>query len=202
VGLPSFSSSKSPVASFLLAGRATIPIRFHPLPLFFPRHGAVAHPRSGEHAGKAPALAEKRPISRGGRAPARGGSPDTGGLLILSLAATCKTLNLFLVLEYYKLQWGLMARAMFDVARAPQCETWVPMGPHRPGSRRSLSSGPNLPESPPTCKWAQRPYPQSWRPWKTSDDLIQTPEDLPGLQRKPLPRSWYDAASRSEDCGI
>jgi hypothetical protein len=26
-------------------------------------------------------------------------------------------------------------------------ETWVPMGPHRPGSRRSLSSGPNLSEA-------------------------------------------------------
>jgi hypothetical protein len=40
------------------------------------------------------------------------------------------------------------------------CETWVPMGPHRPGSQRSLSSGPDLPEALPTCKWAQRPYPQ------------------------------------------
>jgi hypothetical protein len=65
-------------------------------------------------------------------------------------------------------------------------ETWVPMGPHRPGSPRSLSSGPDLPEAPPTCKWAQGPYPQSRQPWKTSDDLIQTPEDLPGLRRKLL----------------
>jgi hypothetical protein len=61
------------------------------------------------------------------------------------------------------------------------------MGPHRLGSQRSLSSGPNLREVPPTCKWAQRPYPQSRRPWKTSDDLIQTSEDLPGLWRKFFP---------------
>jgi hypothetical protein len=67
-------------------------------------------------------------------------------------------------------------------------------GPHRPWSRRSLSSGPNLPEAPPTCKWAYRPYPQSRGPRKTSDDLIWTPEDLSGL--------WCGAASRSKDRGI
>jgi hypothetical protein len=88
-------------------------------------------------------------------------------------------------------------------ARAPtSSETWVPMGPHRPGSRRSLSSGPDLPEAQLTCKWVRRPYPQSRQPWKTSDDLIQTPEDLPGLWRKLLPRSRCGAASRSEDRGI
>jgi hypothetical protein len=31
------------------------------------------------------------------------------------------------------------------------CETWVPTGPHRPGSQRSLSSGPDLPEALLTC---------------------------------------------------
>jgi hypothetical protein len=66
-------------------------------------------------------------------------------------------------------------------------ETWVPMGPYRPGSWRSLSSGPNLSEVPPTCKWARRPYPQPRRPWKISNDLIQTLQDLPGLWRKLLP---------------
>jgi hypothetical protein len=52
-------------------------------------------------------------------------------------------------------------------------------------------------KAPPTCKWARRPYPQSRRPWKTSDDLIRTPEDLLSLWRKLLPRLWRDAASRS-----
>jgi hypothetical protein len=35
------------------------------------------------------------------------------------------------------------------------CETWVPLGPHRPGSRPSPTSGSGLPEDPPTCQWAQ-----------------------------------------------
>jgi hypothetical protein len=41
------------------------------------------------------------------------------------------------------------------------CETRVPMGPHRLGSQRSLSSGLDLPEVQPTYKWAWRPYLQS-----------------------------------------
>jgi hypothetical protein len=73
--------------------------------------------------------------------------------------------------------------------RSRVCETWVPMGPHQPGSQRSLSSGSDLPEALPTCKWARRPYPQSRRPWKTMDDLIQIADDMPGLQSKLLPRS-------------
>jgi hypothetical protein len=36
-----------------------------------------------------------------------------------------------------------------------QCETWVPLGPHRPGSRPSPTSGFGLLEDPPTCQWAQ-----------------------------------------------
>jgi hypothetical protein len=35
------------------------------------------------------------------------------------------------------------------------CDTWVPLGPHRPGSRPSLTSRSGLPEDPPTCQWAQ-----------------------------------------------
>jgi hypothetical protein len=33
----------------------------------------------------------------------------------------------------------------------PLCETWVPLGPHRPGSQPSPTSGSGLPEDPPTC---------------------------------------------------
>jgi hypothetical protein len=35
--------------------------------------------------------------------------------------------------------------------RSGACETWVPLGPHRPGSRSSLTSGFGLPEDPTTC---------------------------------------------------
>jgi hypothetical protein len=70
--------------------------------------------------------------------------------------------------------------------RSGACETWVPMGPHRPRSQRSLSSGPDLPKALPTCKWARRPYPQSRRPWKALDDLILIAGDLPGLWSKIL----------------
>jgi hypothetical protein len=35
------------------------------------------------------------------------------------------------------------------------CETWVPLGPHRPGSRLSPTSGSGLLEDMPTCQWAQ-----------------------------------------------
>jgi hypothetical protein len=35
------------------------------------------------------------------------------------------------------------------------CETWVPLGPQRPGSWPSPTSGSSLPEDPPTYWWAQ-----------------------------------------------
>jgi hypothetical protein len=35
------------------------------------------------------------------------------------------------------------------------CETWVPLVPHRPGSRPFPTSGSGLPEDSPTCQWAQ-----------------------------------------------
>jgi hypothetical protein len=41
------------------------------------------------------------------------------------------------------------------------CETWVPLGPHRPDSRPSPTSGSGLLEEPPTCQWPDRP---SWQP--------------------------------------
>jgi hypothetical protein len=39
--------------------------------------------------------------------------------------------------------------------RSGACETWVPLGPHQPGSRSSLTSRSGLPEDPPTYQWAQ-----------------------------------------------
>jgi hypothetical protein len=35
------------------------------------------------------------------------------------------------------------------------CETCVPLGPNRPSSWPSPTSGSGLPEDPPTCQWAQ-----------------------------------------------
>jgi hypothetical protein len=81
--------------------------------------------------------------------------------------------------------------AASPTCRSGACETWVPMGPHLPGSQRSLSSGLDLPEALTTCKWARRPYLQSRRPWKTLDDLIQIADDLPGLRGKLLLRSRW-----------
>jgi hypothetical protein len=39
--------------------------------------------------------------------------------------------------------------------RSGACETWVPLGPHRPGSRLSSTSEYGLPEDLLTCQWAQ-----------------------------------------------
>jgi hypothetical protein len=39
--------------------------------------------------------------------------------------------------------------------RTGACETWVPLGPHRPGSQPSPTSGSGLLEHLPTCQWAQ-----------------------------------------------
>jgi hypothetical protein len=39
-------------------------------------------------------------------------------------------------------------------AATATCETWVPLGPHRPGSRPSPTSGSGLLEDPPTCQVA------------------------------------------------
>jgi hypothetical protein len=76
------------------------------------------------------------------------------------------------------------------------------MGPHRPGSQRSLSSGSDLLEVPPTCKWAQRPYPQPGdfgRPWTTLSRLGKTCR-VCGASFS-LDHGG-GAASRSEDRGI
>jgi hypothetical protein len=58
------------------------------------------------------------------------------------------------------------------------------MGPHQP---RSRLSGPNLPEAPADLQVGPKTISTTLQPWKTLDDLIQIPEDLPGLWRKSLP---------------
>jgi hypothetical protein len=48
------------------------------------------------------------------------------------------------------------------------------MGPHRPGSQRSLSSGPNLPEALPTCKLKDRyGEPEGGSEWEPIKILLE-----------------------------
>jgi hypothetical protein len=48
-----------------------------------------------------------------------------------------------------------LSKVAAPTPRLGACETWVPLGPHRPGSQLSLTSGSDLPEYVPTCQWAQ-----------------------------------------------
>jgi hypothetical protein len=48
-----------------------------------------------------------------------------------------------------------LSKVAAPTPRSGACETWVLLGPHRPGSRLSLTSGSGLPEDSPTCQWAQ-----------------------------------------------
>jgi hypothetical protein len=48
-----------------------------------------------------------------------------------------------------------LSKVAAPTTRLESYETWVPLGPHRPGSRPSPTSGSGLPEDPPTCQWAQ-----------------------------------------------
>jgi hypothetical protein len=48
-----------------------------------------------------------------------------------------------------------LSKVAVPTPRSGACETWVPLGPHRPGSRPSPTSGSGLLEDPPTCQWAQ-----------------------------------------------
>jgi hypothetical protein len=48
-----------------------------------------------------------------------------------------------------------LSKVATPTPRSGACETWVPLGPHRPGSRSSPTSGSGLLDDPPTCQWAQ-----------------------------------------------
>jgi hypothetical protein len=48
-----------------------------------------------------------------------------------------------------------LSKVVVPTPRSGACETWVPLGPHRPGSWPSPTSGSGLSEDPPTCQWAQ-----------------------------------------------
>jgi hypothetical protein len=64
---------------------------------------------------------------------------------------TCMLFDLSIALQ---LRHDLSKHAA-PTPRSGVCETWVPLGPHRPGSRPSPTSGSGLLKDPPTCQWAQ-----------------------------------------------
>jgi hypothetical protein len=71
-------------------------------------------------------------------------------LVIFSYGLTCMLFDLSIALR--------LCHDLSKVAAPPRsgaCDTWVPLGPHWPGSRPSPTSGSGIPEDPPTCQWAQ-----------------------------------------------
>jgi hypothetical protein len=48
-----------------------------------------------------------------------------------------------------------LSKVAVPTRRSGAYETWVPLGPHRPGSRPSPTSGSGLLEDLPTYLWAQ-----------------------------------------------
>jgi hypothetical protein len=61
---------------------------------------------------------------------------------------------LFDLLIALRLRYDL-SKVTAPTPRSGACETWVPLGPHRPGSQPSPTSGSGLLEDPLTCQWAQ-----------------------------------------------
>jgi hypothetical protein len=45
-----------------------------------------------------------------------------------------------------------LSKVVVPTPRSGACETWVPLGPYRPGSRPSPTSGFGLPEDRTTCQ--------------------------------------------------
>jgi hypothetical protein len=65
-----------------------------------------------------------------------------------------------------------LSKVVAPTPRLGSCETWVPLGPHRPGSQPSPTSGSGLPEDP--RRPVSGPNRPSWRPTRPPKDL---PED-------------------------
>jgi hypothetical protein len=75
---------------------------------------------------------------------------QTGRLLsqfVIFFRPTCLLFDLFIAL---RLRHDL-SKVAAPPPRSRACETGVSLGPHRPGSRPSPTSGSGLPEDPPTC---------------------------------------------------
>jgi hypothetical protein len=65
--------------------------------------------------------------------------------------STCMLFDLLITLRLHH----DLSMVAAPTPRSGACETWVPLGPHRPGSQPSSTSGSGLPEDLPTCQWAQ-----------------------------------------------
>jgi hypothetical protein len=99
-----------------------------------------------------------------------------------------------------------LSKVAAPTPRSGACETWVPLGPHRPGSWPSPTSGSGLLHDPPTCLWAQPTYlaahTTSWRPsrrfprrhdpLRPQDLAYETTQDLGGLRLKQINGIWQD----------
>jgi hypothetical protein len=96
-----------------------------------------------------------------------------------------------------------LSKVAAHTPRSGTCETWVPLGPHQPGSRPSTTSGSGLLEDP-RLSGPNRPC---WRPTRpledfledSQDDLIHhdlktrlTRQDLSGFCPKQIDRIWQD----------
>jgi hypothetical protein len=98
-------------------------------------------------------------------------------LFFLSFGLTCMLFDLSIALHD-------LSKVVAPTPCSGACETWVPLGPHRPGSRSSLTSRLGLPEDPPTCLWAQptwfAAHTTSWRPSRRLHRLPNPlrPQDL------------------------
>jgi hypothetical protein len=66
-----------------------------------------------------------------------------------------------------------LSKVAAPTPRSGGCETWVPLGPRRPGSRPSRQVGPAYQK---TCRPVSRTNRPSWRPTRPPEDL---PEDSP-----------------------
>jgi hypothetical protein len=72
-------------------------------------------------------------------------------LVLFSFEPTCMLFDLSIALRLHH----DLSKVAAPTPRSGACETWVPLGPHRPGSRPSPTSGSSLPEDLPTYQWAQ-----------------------------------------------
>jgi hypothetical protein len=71
--------------------------------------------------------------------------------VLFSFGPTCMLFDLSIALRLHH----DLSKVAAPTTRSGAYETWVPLGPHRPGSRPSPASGSGLLEDPPTCQWAQ-----------------------------------------------
>ena len=58
------------------------------------------------------------------------------------------------------------------------CETWVPLGPHWPGSRPSPTSGSGPSEDSPTCQWVRLTWQWAQQTWSVAPKTSKRPYSI------------------------